>query len=314
MPYYFQGYQICGHYFAPNVIRTIIRVITIAVVSLTVGCSTLRYGGAPEPSFNIGKDLKQLAKKFEPSDSITKFYENPIVASRNSFITGRLTLMNIRYIQFIRTLTSEKQLLDSAAAMLVLGLNLAGTSVSAASAKTVLAAIAAGVTGSKEVVDKNYYYEKTIPALVGQMNAERKKVLIPLLSGMKASLEDYPFEQAVTDLHNYYQAGTFSGAIQAIQADAGAKELRQDEVIATLTPLAPEQLLDKQALTKAIGSLGEADLERIRTAIRMLDPKVTPADNLNAAKDQLQGYVRGARTPARIAEVTKAFKNAGIPL
>lgn len=287
-------------------------IVAAAVVSLLVGCSTMRYGGAPEPSFDVDKDLERLAQQFEPGDSITEFYKNPSEALRDKFITGRLTLMNIRYIQFIRQLTSERQLLDSAADMLTLGLSLAGTSVSASGTKTVLAAIAAGVTGSKQVIDKNYYFEKTIPALVGQMNADRKKALIPLLVGMKASLADYPFAQAVTDLHNYYHAGTFVGAIQAIQADAGAKEQQKDEVIATLTPLTIEQVVSKQALTKAIGNLGASDLDKIKKAIQVLDPKVTPADDLNAAKEQLQGYVRGARTPARIGEVTKAFKSANI--
>jgi hypothetical protein len=70
----------------------------------------------------------------------------------------------------------------------------------------------------------------------------------------------------------------------------------------------------KQTLTKTIGSLGETDMEKIRKAIQMLDPKVTPADNLNAAKEQLQGYIRGAKTPTRIAEVTRVFKKAGILL
>lgn len=289
-------------------------IATAAVFGLLVGCATVRYGGAPEPSFDIDEDLKQLAQQFAPGESITEFYKAPSEPSRNKFIAGRLTLTNIRYIQFIRQLTSERQLLDSAAEMLTLGLSLAGASVSAASTKTVLAAIAAGVTGSKQVIDKNYFFEKTIPALVGQMNAERKKSLIPLLVGMKANLDDYPFAQAVTDLHNYYYAGTFAGAIQAIQADAGAKEQRQDEIIATLTPLTPEQVVDKQTLTRAIGSLGEADLDKVKKAIKALDSTVTPADTLNDAKNQLQSYVRGARTPARIAEVTKAFKDAGIPL
>jgi hypothetical protein len=283
-----------------------------AVVSLLVGCSTLRYGGAPEPSFDIKTDLQQLSQEFAPSNSITEFYKAPSKDARNKFIVGRLTLINLRYIQFIRNLTCERQLLDSATAMLSLGLNLAGATVPAAGTKTILAAIASGVTGSKEVIDKNYYFEKTLPALVGQMNAERKKALIPLLEGMQASLEDYPFAQAVTDLHNYYSAGTFAGAIQAIQAEAGAMEKRQDEIIARLVPLTRAQIDAKAVLTKAIGLLKESDLGKIRAAIKILDPQVTPAASFKDALAQLQGYVRGARTPDRIAVVTLAFKQAGI--
>ncbi len=104
------------------------------------------------------------------------------------------------------------------------------------------------------------------------------------------------------------------GALEAIQADAGAKEQRQDDAIATLTPLAREYVLSKQALTRAIAALGATDLERIEKAIQVLDSKVTPAREFGAAKEQLQAYVRGARTPDRIAEVTRAFKTAGIPI
>ena len=295
-----------------NLVGRLLAAVTLAGV--IAGCSTIRHGGAPEPSFDVDKDLEQLARQFAPSDVITDFYTTPSEAARDKFITGRLTMTNIRYIQFVRQMTSERQLLDSAADMLSLGLSLAGASVATAGTKTLLAAIAAGVTGSKQVIDKNYYFEKTIPALVGQMNAERKKALIPILTGIKASLEDYPFAQAVTDLHNYYHAGTFVGAIQAIQADAGTKEQRQDDVIARLTPLTVEQVASKQALTRAIGGLGDADLEKIRLAMQKLDAKAAPAETLDAAKQQLQGYVRGARTPDRIAEVTRAFKAAGITI
>ena len=153
-------------------------IVAIVIASLAGGCSTVWYGGAPEPSFDVNKDLERLAQQFEPGDSIAEFYKTPSVALRNKFTTGRVTMMNIRYIQFVRQLTAERQSLDSAVAMLTLGLNLAGTSAASAGTKTILAAIAAGVTGSKEVIDKNYFFEKTIPALVAQMNADRKKALI----------------------------------------------------------------------------------------------------------------------------------------
>jgi hypothetical protein len=288
--------------------------LALLLASLLGGCGTVRYGGAPEPSFDADQDLEQLGRVFQPADSISQFYASPSLDGRNRFITGRLTMMNIRYIQFIRHLTTDRQLLDTAGAMLTLGMNIAGAAVGAASTKTVLAALSAGVTGTKEVIDKNYYFDKTIPALVGQMNAERKKALIPILAGLKVDLDDYPFAQAVTDLHNYYFAGTFAGAIQAIQADAAEKEQRQDQIIATLTPLSIEQVADKAALTQALGTLGAADLPKIQKAIQILDPKITPPSDLERAKNQLQSYIRGARTPSRISEVANAFKSANIPV
>jgi hypothetical protein len=77
--------------------------------------------------------------------------------------------------------------------------------------------------------------------------------------------------------------------------------------------LSPE-VTSKQPITTAIGALGQSDLGKIQEAIKKLDPKVTAADSLKSAKEQLQGYVREARTPKRIAEITKVFKELGIPL
>ena len=61
------------------------------------------------------------------------------------------------------------------------------------------------------------------------MNAERKKALIPILKGSGQTLEVYSFEQALSDMHIYYQAGTFLGALQAVQKDSGVKEGQADE-------------------------------------------------------------------------------------
>jgi hypothetical protein len=236
------------------------------MAGLLAGCSTLRYGGAPEPSFDADKDLEQLAKIFEPGASIEEFYKTPTVEARNKFVTGRVTMMNIRYIQFVRRLTTDKQLLDTAGAMLTMGLGIAGASFAAASTKTVLAALSAGVSGSREAIDKNYFFDRTIPALVGQMNAERKKAVIPLVVGTATkTLDAYPFAHAITDLHNYYFAGTFTGAIQSIQADAAVKESQADSELRTLmvepVPAALQERREKAA--EFVKSLSPAQIAEL---------------------------------------------------
>ena len=63
------------------------------------------------------------------------------------------------------------------------------------------------------------------------MNAQRKTILARILDGMRKSLEDYPFEQALADIYEYYQAGTFMGAIITIEAESGVKEKAADDEI-----------------------------------------------------------------------------------
>ena len=70
--------------------------------------------------------------------------------------------------------------------------------------------------------------DETVPVLITAMNAARKEALLPILKGNGKTLAEYPFTEALSNLHLYYQAGTFIGALQEIQKDAGAKEITAD--------------------------------------------------------------------------------------
>lgn len=297
-----------------------LRVLALTtVLGLLMGCATMRYGGAPEPSFDLKEDLRQLSQHFGPETSITGYYSsNRTPDDRNKFIIGRLTLINLRYLEFIRNLTSDRQLLESAVGMAVLGLNLAGTAVPLAQTKTILSAISAGITGSKGVIDKNYYFEKTIPALVAQMNAERQKALTPILQGIQASLKDYPFENAVVDLDNYYNAGTFTGAVQSIQADAAKKEDKAITDNKKVIPLATAaQTAQKGKLANSLNKLANTpeNLRKIQTALNIISTlkadKLTPKEDFDGAKTQLQQYIRDA-TLEDLDKYSDVFMKAGI--
>jgi hypothetical protein len=201
------------------------------------GCSTVTNPGAPDQSFEIEEDLQELEAEFKTKGSVVSFFDikeaDRTPDDRNRFISYRLTLMNIQYIKFIRRFAVEKAQLDTAADILIIGVNLAGTLVGAASTKGILAAISGGTAASRTSISKNFFHEKTVPVLVTAMNAERKQALIPIIEGTVKSLDEYPLTNAISELLIYYQAGTFIGALQAIQKDAGAKEKQADEIIAT---------------------------------------------------------------------------------
>lgn len=303
--------------------RRMIQLVVVFIISVPLaGCNSAYYGGAPEPSFDVDKDLKQLADHFGDAISISSYYDEKdsgatdeqLESARNKFITGRLTMMNIRYIQFVRKSTSDKQLLDSSVEILGIGLNVAGVSFDSAATKTALAGAAAGVAGSKATIDKNYYFERTITALIAAMNAQRKKSLVPILKGMQKDINEYKFEQAVTDLHSYYFAGTFIGAIQAIQTDASEKERKQDQdiKIARLSPITKADVTLKESLTTAIGNLKVEDLDKAKAALDLLEPDEPPPTDIKDAKIRLQHHVRSARDPESISELEKIFREANI--
>lgn len=202
--------------------------------AFVTGCST---PGFPRRSYDEKNQIQQLEKEVQRPNLITEYYglvktnasEAVLRAERDKLISGRLALIDLNYNQFVARFSVTRQSLDFGTEVTQFGLNLATTAVGGAGTKTVLAAIAAGVTGSKIAIDKNFFFEKTVPVLVTSMNAQRKEALEPIMSGMQHSSADYSFNQALSDIDAYYFAGTFVGALQAIQADAGAKDVKAAE-------------------------------------------------------------------------------------
>ena len=216
-------------------LRAIFPALLVCCGLAVGGCGAITKPGAPDQSFNVDQDIQDLEDELKTKQvTVTGFYAtkpNERLDKRNEFIGVRLTLMNIQYIKFIRRFAVDKAQLDTVADILVIGLDLAGTLVGAASTKAIIAAISGGTSASRTSINKKFFQQKTVPVLITAMNAERKKALIPILKGSGQTLEVYSFEQALSDLHIYYQAGTFLGALQAVQKDSGVKEGQADEEI-----------------------------------------------------------------------------------
>ncbi len=220
--------------------RRALLTLTVPLLAFAgLGCSW-RRPGFPHQSYGTKEQIRDLEKTFDLSRMIQEYYDDRItppdhkVDARNKIVSVRLALINLNYDDFVSEFAFEKQTMDSAADITELGLNLATTAVGGAGAKTVLGAVSAGVTGSKLAIDKNFFYEKTTTVLVTAMNAGRKTVLVGIIAGLGESATEYPLAQALSDLDAYYFAGTFIGALQAIQADAGAKETKADEKLADI--------------------------------------------------------------------------------
>lgn len=306
-----------------------LAVAFLAALSLSA-CSTLRGGGAPELSFDLNSDLEKIAKEFESSTNITSYYRTAAadrLDARNRFASGRLVQIDLQYLKFIRTLTADKQQLDAATEIAAMTLNLAGTLVGSARAKTNLAAAAAAVGGAKTTIDKDFYYEKSIDALVATMNAKRKEVLVIVLSGLTLPVDQYPFERALTDLHQYYLAGTLNGAIQFINTQAAQSEVVSNKelkkVLFTASVPTQNEIANTKLLTDSLGAITIDKASKALKALGVADSQIpTSLDDANGqigAKRMLQGKIRaaeslrdaGSRAKALDALIA-AFKSAGV--
>lgn len=202
--------------------------LLVSVVSLT-GCTAFTEPFSPPQSFDTNADIQALETVYGTASSITGYYAGTKNKdTRNEFISGRLALINLHYIVFIREFAASKAQLDTALDIMQLGVDLTITVVGGESVKALLGAASAGITGTRVSINKNFFFEETVPALITAMNAARKEALFPILRGIEADLTAYKFATALSDLDAYYFAGTFIGGLQAIQKDAGAKEVAAD--------------------------------------------------------------------------------------
>ena len=267
--------------------------IVLATLTALTACSSLREPGSPKQSFSIQEDIIQLqaAAPFHvtledyyciqvsneltllpcPPDSNVANSEIAAVKQkkhRDKFIAFRLVTINLHYVEFVKEVAVNKAQLDTALDVLNLGLTLASTVVGSQATAAILSAAAAGVAGTRISYDKNFFYEKTVEVLVTAMNAQRMVALIPIERGLAKSIDDYPFERAITDLHIYFASGTFNGALQAIQKDAGQKEVEAEIELKQIRDVAffsEEAQKDVDDQTDMIGLLtDEAALDLLR--------------------------------------------------
>ncbi len=195
------------------------------------GCGQQQRPGFPAQSYDEKQLIEDLETKFDLPTKIRQYYDekaglrqNELKIRRDEIITSRVTLINLHYNQFVADASFRRQIMDFGADIADLGVDLATTVVGSAATKTILGAISAGITGTQASVHKNFYFEKTVSAIVATMNANRKQALIPILTGQQRGVDAYPLGQALSDLDNYYFAGTFLGALNAILVEAGENE------------------------------------------------------------------------------------------
>ena len=208
-----------------------------SIISMTA-CQSFR--GYPKPVVPEKTELKNLVHYF--TDDVETQYKHELLsgeasgkAYRDEVISERLRAIDIRFVMFTAAINKEANGTGMLADFAVLGLSGGGAVAGGAATKAILAAISGGITGAELSINKTLYYQKTLPALLAQMEASRIDQLATMRAGMQKSTSDYPLATALHDVDRYYLAGTLPDAITAIGVAAGAKSDAAAKDIKNLT-------------------------------------------------------------------------------
>ena len=225
------------------------KTFIIFCVSLAIsGCAV--FNGTPDPVLDVDKTVARYSAELE------RLANHPPQDCKGvkSAVDQALTALDLRYAEFINDISLEGRTKTTATDFALIGLGLAGTAVGGAEAKTILHAISTGVAGANTSIDKNYFYEKTIPALISQMNADRKEKLSVIVQRYaNCDSANYSWFEAIHDLNDYYAAGTLLGALTSIPKNAGEREAVAEKDIKdalkfTLSKNTPVKRLLREAL------------------------------------------------------------------
>jgi hypothetical protein len=156
---------------------------------------------------------------------------------RDQIVFARMYAIDLYYSEFEASLTRERQNVGFFTTLASLALTASATAVVAAEAKTILAAVATGLTGAREAYDKEILIERTISILQQQMRARRKDVRVIILERLAMDPSSYPLELALADIESYYRAGTITGAFIDVAQETGVRladaRVREEDVVVT---------------------------------------------------------------------------------
>ncbi len=148
--------------------------------------------------------------------------------------------IDVQYTQYENALTREGQEIGFGALTAATGLSTAATLVVANATKTILSAAATGVLATKGHYESEILIAQTIRTIQKQMRSSRNGIATSISGKMAQSVADYPLWAALSDVEDYYNAGTLTTGVIDLSTTAGNQETvtKEKKQEVTQAPLA----------------------------------------------------------------------------
>jgi hypothetical protein len=202
--------------------KSLMLIVLITVLS---GCAA--FSGYPERATDPRKDLDRLESHIG-AEAITACLTNPTVPCRNKLIAARMHATDIQFSEFEERLFRQTREAGFGATLATLGLTSAAA-FAGGTASQVLAGIAAFIIGAREGFQKEVLAERTVVAIHTAMRANRARAALRLRAGLGQLIDQYPLALGLSDLNDYYNAGTVLGALIGITETVGVEARKAEE-------------------------------------------------------------------------------------
>lgn len=278
------------------------RLASALLIVMLAGCSSIR--GVPVRYQST--DAIVSAINLVPSDLAT-LQAAALESERNEYQNKAVSVIDLHFHQFVRSLVDDRTDMAAGAAGTTLAATTAAVFVEGVKAKTNYALFAAGVIGGVGIIDKNYYFEKTAPALVASMGAARANVLVRIRNGQTQSIANYSGAMALADLEDYFSAGTVLAAIAEITSRADNEKQGFLAEVRSIDVPSEDEIVRRRNMSKAIFAIDEQSLAKGKKAVATLG-----IPEQKSVKDVRISLLRAMRPPTkeRLDMVHSALKNA----
>ena len=204
--------------------RRFVLPVVLAAALLTTGCSTIRGFPDPpatsdkvhpDPTYLLGPDA--IRRYVAESDAPRK------LLLRNEIIDARMAEIDRRFAEFERAIYKEGVGSGIGTDWVVLAMAAATAMVSSAATQQDLAVATTAVIGGQAAFEKRALMDKTLPALMAQMVAQRETIRASIREGEDLTVDKYTWFAAQSDLESFAFAGSLPGALLSVAEDAGKK-------------------------------------------------------------------------------------------
>jgi hypothetical protein len=198
----------------------------VLLIPLISACAPLRGFPTDPTDTQVLADQQLVANYYSPRAT-----EEERRLLRNQIVSGRMNAYEAAYSDFKRRLNGDANTLNLAADLSLLGLAGVAATTGSITTATALAAASAGIIGAKGAINSDLYFKRTLPALLAQMDANRARAKLPIVTGLRKSNNDYPLAIALIDLDALRDAGGIPTAIGGLTQQAEVAKVSAEAVL-----------------------------------------------------------------------------------
>src|SRR5215212_539203 len=231
---------------------------------------------------------------------------------RNELIGDAVSYIDDAYGDFKNGLAAGRDRTNFVADLIDLGTSAAVGITNGERSLQILGVALTAFRGGRRSADANFYKDQSTPILISKMNGNRARVRSLILENQKKDIEGYPIGTAISDIVDYYNAGTLVDAFTELAGDTAAdtkkaqEDLRELKRQAGIRPAPTEaEIKLSRENADAIDALAKAYADA-EGKVGAADTKVSTAQTAvnTATQASESAAARAADATQRIAAAT----------